>query len=100
MDDAKFKEACDLLPDGLCWYDPITAGIVLEIKENVLRAHQHAPQDDVLKECTWKQDEHSEWGEWNTSCGNAFCLEDGTPPENGMKYCCYCGAAINAAKGE
>lgn len=31
---------------------------------------------------------------WETSCGNAFTINDGTPAQNDMKYCCYCGGEI------
>jgi hypothetical protein len=78
----------------------------LEQARNLLRdvlgvdVHITHPPADARDACEWKQDEHSEWGEWNTSCGNAFCLEEGTPPDNGMKFCCYCGAAIAAKEGK
>lgn len=38
--------------------------------------------------CTWTQQEE---GEWETSCGNAFVFEDGTPAENDHKFCPCCG---------
>lgn len=44
--------------------------------------------------------EHCEWvkeGEcdlWGTECGKAFMLNDGSPSDNGMKFCCYCGGAL------
>lgn len=41
--------------------------------------------------CRWSQDFD---GINNTACGNAWVLDDGTPPENGMKYCPYCGKAL------
>jgi hypothetical protein len=40
-----------------------------------------------LRPCHWTEDE----GMWATSCGNAFMLNDGTPTDNNMKFCCYCG---------
>jgi membrane protease subunit (stomatin/prohibitin family) len=42
------------------------------------------------KTCIWKEEEEC----WETSCGNAFCLNTGTPLENGMKFCPYCGKTI------
>lgn len=43
--------------------------------------------------CVWAQeDEGSEY--WWTSCSNGFCLTEGTPDDNKMKYCCYCGKII------
>ena len=31
---------------------------------------------------------------WNTSCGDIFVIMNGTPEENGMQFCCYCGQRI------
>ena len=45
--------------------------------------------DDFMREnCIWTQDED---GVWDTSCDNAFTLIEGTPANNSMHYCCYCG---------
>lgn len=44
------------------------------------------------KQCTWKQDVDD--GSWDTDCGNKFCIENGTPSDNGMLFCCYCGAKL------
>lgn len=44
------------------------------------------------KKCRWVQDEWE--GSWNTSCGHSFSIIDGTPTDNDMKFCCYCGGSI------
>ena len=44
-----------------------------------------------MNSCTWTENVD---GNWETSCGEIFVLEDGTPSENSMKYCCYCGASL------
>lgn len=48
------------------------------------------------KACRWSRatagDIASDW--WTTSCGNSFVLNDGTPSENNMRFCCYCGGAL------
>ena len=41
--------------------------------------------------CTWTEDED---GNWFTDCDEAFCINNGTPVENGMKFCCYCGKKL------
>jgi len=41
--------------------------------------------------CAWQEDAD---GNWETGCGNLFILNDGTPAENGMGYCCYCGKPL------
>lgn len=42
--------------------------------------------------CTWQWDDE---GYWETECGNKYVILEGTPKENGMKYCTYCGREIN-----
>lgn len=43
------------------------------------------------EQCEWAEDEY---GTWETSCGNAFEINDGSPADNDMAYCCYCGKKI------
>lgn len=43
--------------------------------------------------CHWAQDgEDSET--WATSCRKYFNLEDGSPTDNKMAFCCFCGRPI------
>jgi hypothetical protein len=42
-------------------------------------------------ECRWKEDEN---GNYDTSCGEGFILYAGTPEENKIKFCCYCGKML------
>lgn len=44
------------------------------------------------KKCKWEEDD--DYGYWDTSCGEQFVLEAGTPKENNMNYCCYCGKEL------
>ena len=44
--------------------------------------------------CTWHQDGDSDSGVYATSCGHCFSLEDGTPEDNKMAHCCYCGKKL------
>jgi hypothetical protein len=41
--------------------------------------------------CTWKQDRD---GNWETECDNLHILIEGTPAENGYRFCPYCGGKI------
>lgn len=41
--------------------------------------------------CNWEADSDNNY---STSCGETFTLIDGTPNENGMKFCCYCGKKL------
>jgi len=45
----------------------------------------------VAKVCTWEDNGEDAW---ETSCGEAFVLNEDGPTENGMKYCCYCGKPL------
>lgn len=45
--------------------------------------------------CTWKPDRQwEETGEWITECGESFMLIEGTPTENEMRFCPYCGRVL------
>lgn len=46
---------------------------------------------DERPTCTWRADDD---GVYQTECGNAFVLNDGTPKDNRMAYCCYCGKVL------
>ncbi len=41
--------------------------------------------------CAWTQQPD---GEWETACGNCFEVNEGTPHENTMAYCPYCGLPL------
>ncbi len=48
-----------------------------------------------LNTCTWTFDENEDGdGHYETECGEAFVLTDGTFEDNGMRFCCYCGKEI------
>ena len=43
--------------------------------------------------CEWEWDDtHCKW---DSDCGNAFQLISGTPTENEMQFCPYCGKQIS-----
>jgi len=43
--------------------------------------------------CAWHGDAAGS-DHWETDCHNAFVLNDGTPADNRMKFCCYCGRPL------
>ena len=51
-------------------------------------------QQDESETCTWHQDGDSDSGVYATSCRHYFNLEDGTPEDNKMQWCCYCGKKL------
>ena len=46
--------------------------------------------------CRWKYDEIQD--SWETDCGNDFVLMNGTPADNRMQYCPYCGYRLEVIK--
>lgn len=51
-----------------------------------------ASKERVVTGCEWEADTD---GVWNTTCGKSFVLNDGGPIENDMRFCCYCGLALD-----
>jgi hypothetical protein len=43
-------------------------------------------------ECVWKEDSE---GNWMTGCRETYIIITGTPEENRMKFCVYCGKPIS-----
>ena len=44
--------------------------------------------------CSWTLDD-PDFNGWSTECGGEFVLADGTPTQNEMRFCCYCGKPLN-----
>lgn len=46
--------------------------------------------------CNWRQPtyDHSDANYWDSDCGESWALAEGTPTENGMKFCHGCGKPI------
>jgi len=57
--------------------------------------------DNSTTACMWKLDD-PDYNTWGTECGHFFSLDEGTPTNNRMAFCCYCGKPIkeiqNAAR--
>jgi hypothetical protein len=58
--------------------------LLQEIAKAELRGREARPV------CLWNNVD----GCWETTCGNAFEINDGTPAENNMTHCCYCGGKV------
>ena len=43
------------------------------------------------EKCIWEEDEDANW---KTLCGHTFTLNEGTPINNHMRFCCYCGLPL------
>lgn len=49
------------------------------------------------KSCEWIQTDFDS-NTWDSDCGNSFDLNDGSPSDNGMKFCPYCGRPLTEVK--
>jgi hypothetical protein len=50
---------------------------------------------DQPNECRWLQDGDEDSGTYMASCNRRyFVLQDGTPTDNHMTHCCYCGKPL------
>jgi hypothetical protein len=58
---------------------------------DLLVSRQDGSSGVDTKKCVWKED--SDIG-WHTDCGEIYCIIDGTPEENKMKFCPFCGAEL------
>lgn len=44
--------------------------------------------------CTWHYVDDIDHDCWETDCGEAYTFIDGSPHDNKMKFCCYCGREL------
>jgi hypothetical protein len=44
-----------------------------------------------MSECVWTEDSE---GNWMTGCKELYVIITGTPEENRMRFCVYCGKPI------
>jgi len=55
--------------------------------------------DEITDACEWAlEDNYDCCDTWETQCGQNFVLLEGTPADNHMKYCCYCGKTLIETK--
>lgn len=48
--------------------------------------------------CLWSRAD-DDTDVWETKCGHAFMIIDGTPTDNQMAFCCYCGRPLEQEIG-
>jgi hypothetical protein len=78
---------------------PATDGTLLAAYNVQLEAVNGYPDcrpESKTQTCEWRYDEYS--CDYDTDCGNTFVMIDGTPQDNGMIYCAYCGKPIVVGK--
>lgn len=53
--------------------------------------YEDALQKAVRNTCQWASDDE---GTWHSECGEAFVFNDGSPTDNRMRFCPYCGKSL------
>jgi len=48
------------------------------------------------KVCTWVYDDNLDY--WDTLCEKGWCFTEGTPKQNRMKFCPFCGDKLKQIK--
>jgi hypothetical protein len=56
-----------------------------------LREPTQEPGETLARECVWTDDGE---GNWDTGCGERYIILEGTPTQNDMRFCAFCGAAL------
>ena len=51
----------------------------------------------MTKPCRWAECD-DETNCWNTACDGVFQITEGTPADNKMRFCCYCGGALEQVR--
>jgi hypothetical protein len=46
-------------------------------------------------QCTWTENSD---GTWETTCGNAWIFLAGTPSDNQVRWCPYCGRVLHEVR--
>lgn len=71
------------------WFEKHSADI--EINNGYVFLCRNGIFDTETQQCEWTQDSD---GTWNTECGQLFIVNDGTPEDNNMKFCAFCGEKL------
>ena len=58
-----------------------------------------AEQAERPPTCLWSRAD-DDTDVWETTCGHAFTIIDGSPADNQMAFCCYCGRELESETGD
>ena len=72
---------------------PVSIEVTEALLKEVIRLRAALEQP---AECRWLQDGDEESDLWAASCGRHryFSLNEGTPKDNDMTHCCFCGKPL------
>ena len=69
----------------------------IEKVAEMCKAVSLAEQKMVIMPCKWTLLD-DDFNTYSTGCGELFCIENGTPKENKLKFCAYCGRKLEVSK--
>lgn len=70
------------------------ADVILNLPELKEKLEKAEKWDEIVKyPCLWSKSD-DDTGLWETSCGNEYMLIEGTPKNNRMDYCPFCGRKL------
>jgi len=84
--------------DGVIVLD--TPKLVIRIEKTIrdlMEADLSLSPPTEPEECEWVQEDPFGSGDsciWQTDCGHEFVFDEGTPSDNGAKWCLYCGKKL------
>jgi hypothetical protein len=81
----------------LAMQDCLVTGTGVMLGGKHIPIEEFKPSDSVTisRECYWAYVPQEEY--WQTSCEEAFALNEGSPEDNNFKHCCYCGGKLKQA---
>lgn len=59
--------------------------------EQIINTAEMVRKDAYGRVCRWTADDD---GNWNTECGGIFEITNGTPQDNKMSFCPFCGGKV------
>lgn len=77
------------------WWKQMKPAECDELKSTFIECWEVAQEEDMGEPCEWTADED---GVWDTACGGRFEVMEGTPSENQMYWCPYCGKSLQEAE--
>jgi len=70
-------------------YDVADLSMVIRLAREDERA-QIRYEGQIVRVCHWTENEEA----WSTSCDNYFIVLEGSPSQNEMRFCAYCGGEL------
>ena len=65
------------------------------------RSLEHKKRGAIMNEiCHWTLEDDWDGINYDTQCGEYFCITAGTPKENGFVFCTFCGNKIVEVKND